>query len=227
MSSHVYLLRCNDEFKIGKANSVDTRLVSLQTGNSKYIQLLWKTEVSSESEAFKVENCLHKKFKKYRSRGEWFKIPSEVILQEFPGVELSDWVESKTIIGNKCSTEAALLEDIRILTKLFKSPLTPAMLYNYYVSISQVPMWDLTNDEKVGKELGYSARSVADNRRKLEKAGWILFKVHIHNGIKYGSWFIGREVVESELSRGKGTLEIALKTGVILQEEYNAAVGTR
>ena len=72
MSSHVYLLRCNDEFKIGKANSVDIRLVSLQTGNSKYIQLLWKTEVSSESEAFKIENYLHKKFKKYRSRGEWF-----------------------------------------------------------------------------------------------------------------------------------------------------------
>ena len=48
-----------------------------------------------------------------------------------------------------------------------------------------------------------------------------------HAYLLNGSWFIGKEVVESELSRGKGTLEIALKTGVILQEEYNAAVGTR
>ena len=136
-------------------------------------------------------------------------------------------VIGRAIIDRRRKAESAILFEMRQIAKEFGSPLTPGLLYNYYVSISQVPMWDLTNDEKVGKELGYSARSVADNRRKLEKVGWILFKVHIHNGIKYGSWFIGKEVVESELSRGKGTLEIALKTGVILQEEYNAAIGTR
>ena len=44
-----------------------------------------------------------------------------------------------------------------------------------------------------------------------------------HAYLLNGSWFISKEVVESELSLGKGTL----KTGVILQEEYNATIGTR
>ena len=139
-------------------------------------------------------------------------------------IENTNGVVGRAVIDRRRKTESAIMVELRTLSKLFNSPLTPAMLYNYYISISQVPMWDLTDDFKVGKQLGYTARSIADNRRKLEKAGWIRFEVHKHKNIRYGTWYIGEEVVASRLASGQTTdLEELVKIGVILEDEYIAA----
>ena len=85
-------------------------------------------------------------------------------------------------------------------------------------------MWDLTNDAKVAKQLGHTVRAVADTRRKLVNAGWILFEVHVYQGIKHGLWYIGKEVVSSKLaSTGNTSLEELKEIGVILESEYNIA----
>ena len=83
---------------------------------------------------------------------------------------------------------------------------------------------NLTNDAKIAKQLGHTERAVADTRRKLTKAGWILFEVHTYQGIKHGIWYIGKEVVASKLAiSGETTLEELKDIGIILEEEYNIA----
>ncbi len=76
-------------------------------------------------------------------------------------------------------------------------------------------------DSKVAKQLGASARAVANNRRKLQKAGWIRFTKHVHNGIEYGLWYIGKDVVAASLDKDT-SLEKLHDLGLITDDEYEA-----
>ena len=114
---------------------------------------------------------------------------------------------------------AMLLEQIK-LNKLFKSPLTPAVLYNYYISVCSIYSYNLMDDTKVGRQVGYSARNVADTRRKLAKAGWIHFEVFTHKGVEYGKWYIGEDVVRLYRDSGEPSLKDQLKAGIITEEQY-------
>lgn len=132
-------------------------------------------------------------------------------------------VIGRAVIDRRRHTDVAILAEAREIDREFKSVLTPSALYSYYISISQIPMWDLTDDKKVAKQLGHTERAVAENRRKLTKAGWILFEVHTHQGTKHGLWFIGKEVVKARLAKEQAELEDWLDVGVILEEEYKIA----
>lgn len=130
-------------------------------------------------------------------------------------------VVGRVVIDRTRNTAAAILKETRDIDKEFNSKLIPSALYNYYISVCQVPMWDLTNDKKVAQVLGHTVRAVSDTRRKLTKGGWILFDTHMDKGIKYGTWYIGKEVVASQLSREKSTsLEELKDIGVLLDDEY-------
>lgn len=133
-------------------------------------------------------------------------------------------VIGRVVIDRRRNTDIAIMEETRAIDREFKSKLTPSALYSYYISISCIPMWDLTNDAKIAKQLGHTERAVADTRRKLTKAGWILFEVHTYQGVKYGTWYIGKEVVASQLAKTKDTtLEELKQIGVILEDEYTMA----
>ena len=139
-------------------------------------------------------------------------------------IENVSGVIGRAIIDRRRNTDIAIMEETRAIDREFNSKLTPSALYNYYISISCIPMWDLTNDAKIAKQLGHTERAVADTRRKLTKAGWILFEVHTYQGIKHGIWYIGKEVVASKLAtRGETTLEELKEIGVILDTEYLVA----
>lgn len=65
----VYLLRTNNQYKIGIAKDVNKRIKQLQTGNSQEIELI----DSFESEyANKIEKALHNKYSYVKESGEWF-----------------------------------------------------------------------------------------------------------------------------------------------------------
>ena len=139
-------------------------------------------------------------------------------------IENVNGVIGRAIIDRRRNTDIAIMEETRAIDREFGSKLTPSALYNYYISISCIPMWDLTNDAKVAKQLGHTVRAVADTRRKLVSAGWILFEVHNYQGTKHGLWYIGKEVVSSKLaSTGTTSLEELKGIGVILESEYNTA----
>ena len=132
----------------------------------------------------------------------------------------SIFVGSAVIDKTRDIKSSFLVEQIRI-NKEFGSPLTPAMLYNYYVSVCLIRSYDLTKDKIVGSQLGYPEKTIGNVRRKLIKCNWIFFDKFIHKGKAYGEWYIGKEVVERyKLKEGKLSLKEQLDLGVISENDY-------
>jgi hypothetical protein len=127
----------------------------------------------------------------------------------------------RAIIDRKRTISASVLAEARAIDREFKTCLTPSSLYNYYISICQNTTWDLMADDKVAKQLGCSSRAVANNRRKLVKAGWIKFTKYTHFDIEYGVWYIGKDVVKAKLDSSTTLTELN-ELGIITDEEYKA-----
>jgi len=69
--SFVYLIKCNNVFKIGKSDDVKKRLSSMQTSNP---ELLICESYVKVKYPLEVEDALHSLFYNQRVRGEWFKL---------------------------------------------------------------------------------------------------------------------------------------------------------
>jgi len=67
----VYVIKCNDFYKIGRTNNVQKRLSGMQTGNPYELELILSIKTNSP---FTLETSLHTKFKDKLIRGEWFKL---------------------------------------------------------------------------------------------------------------------------------------------------------
>lgn len=90
-------------FKIGKADNVYKRLAQLQTGNSS--SLILRLMIRGDEP---LEKSLHRRFKEFRIRGEWFKpcqeIESYIKLKQInPEINLDAVGESKNPICIVCS----------------------------------------------------------------------------------------------------------------------------
>jgi len=128
----------------------------------------------------------------------------------------------RAIIDRKRTVTSAVLLETRVIDKEFNTPLTPSALYSYYISICQISNYDLMADDKIAKQLGVTPRAVADNRRKLTKAGWIRFDKFTHKGRDYGTWYIGKGVVATNLATA--TTKDLYNLGIITEDEYIATV---
>lgn len=64
----IYFIKCNNYVKIGRSIDPKRRLVDLQTGNPFKLTLI-RTLNEKDFE----ESALHKKFNRFRVRGEWFR----------------------------------------------------------------------------------------------------------------------------------------------------------
>lgn len=71
MSQYLYLIKCQQFYKIGIANDVESRLAQLSTGNPYplIVQVIYEFD-----NAEVVERSLHQCFKDKRQRGEWFEL---------------------------------------------------------------------------------------------------------------------------------------------------------
>ena len=75
MIHRVYILKAGEFYKIGlTSNTIDKRIKELQTGCPYEIKEIFKTSSLTKKEAFELERFLHKKFKRFHSYGEWFKL---------------------------------------------------------------------------------------------------------------------------------------------------------
>ena len=70
----VYLIRGDREgtftYKIGKSNSPNFRIKSIQTSNPDNLEILYLYEIDIP---YKLETFLHRTFSPFSIRGEWFK----------------------------------------------------------------------------------------------------------------------------------------------------------
>jgi len=68
---YLYLIKCQQFYKIGIANDVQSRLAQLSTGNPFELEVL---AVYGYDNAEIVERALHQAFANNRKRGEWFEL---------------------------------------------------------------------------------------------------------------------------------------------------------
>ena len=71
---YIYVVKCNEFYKIGYSSNVVSRLNSLQNGNPYPLQLIL---VRKLPEAKYFESVLHEVYKDFRIRREWFQIGLE------------------------------------------------------------------------------------------------------------------------------------------------------
>lgn len=69
--------------KIGTAMDVDKRLKVLQIANPYKLQIISVLVCKSKKHAYAIEEQLHKEFKRYLIRGEWF---SYEVIEKIPEV---------------------------------------------------------------------------------------------------------------------------------------------
>ena len=72
----LYLIRCNQYYKIGIATNVRNRLAALQTGNPTPLEIEACFEFPN---ALVVEKALHQTFASVRKLGEWFELGDQDI----------------------------------------------------------------------------------------------------------------------------------------------------
>ena len=79
LNTYVYFMgelgakRTPKSVKIGVATSPEIRLKELQTGNPRELKILITLGPMGSSEAYNIEQLLHRKFRRWHMRGEWFK----------------------------------------------------------------------------------------------------------------------------------------------------------
>lgn len=90
VSNNIYLVRTETYTKIGIAENVNKRLISLNNSNPTGVTLINSWDYAEQ--AYEVEQYLHKKYKQYNKSLEWFCLTQEHI------DEISKQLTDKTII---------------------------------------------------------------------------------------------------------------------------------
>jgi hypothetical protein len=111
VSNYLYLVQCNECFKIGVAGNVEARLVALQTGNP--YQLVVRSCYEYEN-ASTVEQSLHQKYASKRVSGEWFQLDSADLTQFDQICELLGGKKNSqlTTVTEEATEEAELIGEI-------------------------------------------------------------------------------------------------------------------
>ena len=78
MTGYIYLINCNDLYKIGIAADFETRLADLQTGNPYPLKMILNYQFKNPRA---IETVLHDRFENVRVLGEWFRLTDPDIEQ--------------------------------------------------------------------------------------------------------------------------------------------------
>lgn len=71
---YLYIIKCQEFYKIGIANDIESRLAQLSTGNPYPLEVeIYYAFDNAEI----VERSLHQRYKEQRQRGEWFNLSYE------------------------------------------------------------------------------------------------------------------------------------------------------
>lgn len=99
---NLYLIKCNQFYKIGIANDIESRLASLQTGNP---YMLGIEACFQFTNAASVEKALHQRFSGVRTLGEWFELGEN---------DLDDFLTLCRMLGGNEITVRKIADEIEI-----------------------------------------------------------------------------------------------------------------
>ena len=74
--TYVYMIRCKGFLKIGHAKNPEKRIQELQIGNPFELTTVALLPFPSKASAHAFEKDLHRRLKKHKIRGEWFRYGS-------------------------------------------------------------------------------------------------------------------------------------------------------
>jgi hypothetical protein len=102
---YLYLIKCQQFYKIGIANDVQSRLAQLSTGNPFELQVI---RVFGYENAEVVERAIHQRFSQNRRRGEWFELDTND-LRDFETINsaLNGWSEPLPVPVEESEIEEA------------------------------------------------------------------------------------------------------------------------
>jgi hypothetical protein len=158
----LYLMKCQNFYKIGVANDVESRLSQLSTGNPFPITV----EVIYEFEnAEPIERALHQRYKSVRQRGEWFELEYQDTI-EIHKVCLALGGRAWEYRGNEVTNSA--IEDAEELAEP-----VDGVRFDYAAMFADGWCMDMAHDGKIkdGGERKYNYW--AWRKRKLNEKGYI------------------------------------------------------
>ena len=100
---YVYAISSEDNIKIGYTKNIEGRLSGLQVGNPIQLRLIGTLVCSGEYKAREIENKLHVKFQRNRLSGEWFKISTKTVLENFSEIK-QELIETSNKSNNAIKT---------------------------------------------------------------------------------------------------------------------------
>lgn len=74
----VYIIECNNKYKVGRTKNIDRRIKQFQTGNAEVINIVRKYFSGKDS---KLETTIHNYLKNHKIIGEWFEISNANFIQ--------------------------------------------------------------------------------------------------------------------------------------------------
>ena len=95
---YIYLLKSQNAYKIGRSQSIEKRIYTIQNTTPFKIKLIFKKKVR---DCFQMERKLHLKFKEKRIKGEWFQLNKEDIeeIKEMLYSESSQYIQKCKKMG--------------------------------------------------------------------------------------------------------------------------------
>jgi uncharacterized protein YlaI len=73
---HIYLIRITDHYKIGRAKDIKKRIAGIKTSSPFEIEILKSWHCKRPDI---IEKIMHTRFGEHRVKGEWFRLPDEVV----------------------------------------------------------------------------------------------------------------------------------------------------
>jgi len=89
---YLYAITDGTNIKLGYSSNIPKRISAIQTGNAGNIKCLWKYYTGHRSFiASNAERKLHRRCKKYRIRGEWYKNECMELVEGFSIKKKNSW----------------------------------------------------------------------------------------------------------------------------------------
>jgi tellurium resistance protein TerD len=178
VSSYVYLISNSSSVKIGKANNVEKRLASLQTGSSNRLKVVSKFELENSNKAHTFERYLHKKFERFKELNEWFNFDiSEKELVDIVNVDY-EAVISGILLPENDQNSFYKLKDINMVNLLIefmpKGIQRDIIFTMLYSANKDNIVFDTTKDKKTyAQVVGKSEETINKVIQKLVNLNWI------------------------------------------------------
>lgn len=94
---YLYVVTDGEHIKIGISQNVESRLSTLQVGNTRKLHLSLTVDCGNVENAARLERLLHIRYAEFRESGEWFRMSATVVISDMKFVADAIWFMLKSV----------------------------------------------------------------------------------------------------------------------------------